>query len=1617
MSMQSIISNVKAGLISKEQAFLQLKAYQEKNTTQEAQQFSRVAVILANLLFINPKELKPSDSLTDLGVDSIIIQELLIKIEEQFTVKLSIDRFISEIRSVQDLCTAVATLKTLTPQNNATTLSSQQTAFLEEFFQDYINKTKQSLHIATSGRQYFADQRLTLFFDQTFKKIWYPLIFKHAKDAWITDVDGNNYLDIAGDYGVNLFGHRNEALTDAMIRQITESGCVLSMGAESIVETARLFCEITQNDRVAFCQSGTEAVMVAMRMARAFTSRKKIVMFKGSYHGHFDGVLAHGTAHDYNARPKYPGVLENFLEDIVYLPYGEEVSLTYIADHIHLLAGILVEPIQSRFPGFHAQVYLEKLRKLTNNIDTVLIFDEMITGFRVHPRGVQGLFGIQADLSVYGKIICGGFTGGMVAGNAEIMSLIDGGQWAFDDDSMPSVKTTFLAGTHTHNPYKIAAILGVLTYMKTRGESFYHALNARTQLLCDRLNAIMQQKKVAIEVLCFGSLFRFKFLSEENNSIRLTQPYEKTLFGKLLPFHGINYLHQGNCFLTEAHSDEDLDYLVSTVSKVVDILIEQRFMEGHIVENTTFALSYEQQALWVNAQLTPNVSIDSIPVCLSFKEIEHSKIVSALEQVVLAYPMLRATICNTEIYPQQVVHERLSFEVETDNEFITHEEGLYTKLKAEAVQPINLVNGPTLKVKLFPLKDRYYLLIVLHHIFVDGLSVNIFIKSFLSIYVNLLAGKAISPLSEDHSYRDFIYTQQQILQTADYSQALQYWQKNLSAVSGPLRLPVDYQSNESIMTDCCDKSLTKKLSEKIYRYCKSQQLSVFNFFLSAYGLYIHQLTQAENFLIAIPTNPATRFTQYKNTIGHFVNQLPLSLHIDASQTLDAWFLETKSKIMHCLKYQDLPFGKIIQDLNLSGKIGKLLRLAINLDLPIDLPDFVTDIPFFNHTSHTDLGCIIKEKDNVIDLTFSYNTMLWKRETVENQLDAFINFIKKLLEIDAKTALIGELNTHQPQPIVRLCHGLYPMEKAHQDCIAVQSADQSFSYQTLTKDVDVFASKLQQVINITCRSEDKKPLVGLCFSRSYEYIVALLACINLGVIFLPIDPKWPNQRKQEILDESSCHLLIHNQALKEVKDGLTVFTCSFNELVATSELNKINTASAIDVSTDTIGILYTSGSTGKPKGVMLTQEGLFNTIQYSVGALRLEPTAKVLQFASIAFDASLWEILTTLRAGATLVIPKNNEISPGETLHQTLAAYEITSALLPPCVLSITPSQGLTKFTTLLSGGEHLTESVFNQWTSQGRTILNAYGPTEGSIFCLLSQPIIDGTNIALGHAIEHMDIVLLNGDSISDEQGEICITGKGLSSGYYQAFELTQAYFIQLDNKRYFKTGDLAKYTPTGLQYLGRSDRCLKIRGNRVDLNEIEFFALQYDKVTQAISFIEKNRLDHDEVYLAVMLNSSVESEMFLRELKQHLSLVLPDYEVPSIIFNIDAVPISSNGKRDYEALKMICFPQLKTISKPEEHPYTRTALVDLWAKVLGISPMAVFGDSNFFDLGGNSLTAVYIVDQINKHYSENVITVADFFELESFSMLVAKLNCPHLPEQVSMDGLMSSPLVETNYL
>jgi len=449
--------------------------------------------------------------------------------------------------------------------------TEKQTKWLSSFTSAYNQKTKKSKAYTQEHRAHLADPRVVTGFRPAIKELIYQPVVNRSLGSKIWDIDGNEYVDVLNGFGSNMFGHNPPFIVKALEEQLSK-GYELGPQHELAGEVAKLICEFTKFDRAGFCNTGSEAVLGAMRIARTITGRSTIISFNGSYHGINDEVILRGSK-KLKSVPASAGIPVESVQNMLVLDYGTPEALEIIRSRAHEIAAVLVEPVQSRRADFYPTAFLQEVRKITEQAGALLIFDEVITGFRISQGGAQAYYNIKADLGTYGKIVGGGMPIGVIAGKKEFMDSLDGGHWQYGDNSVPEVGVTYFAGTFVRHPFALAAAKATLLHMQERGEDLQKELNEMTAALETEVNEFCHQNEIPFHLVHFGSLFKPKY--------DLDMPNIDLLYC-LLRYKGIHIYDGFPCFITEGHSKEDISFIAKQFKDSLYELMELGFIPGII---------------------------------------------------------------------------------------------------------------------------------------------------------------------------------------------------------------------------------------------------------------------------------------------------------------------------------------------------------------------------------------------------------------------------------------------------------------------------------------------------------------------------------------------------------------------------------------------------------------------------------------------------------------------------------------------------------------------------------------------------------------------------------------------------------------------------------------------------------------------------------------------------------------------------------------------------------------------------------------------------------------------------------------------------------------------------
>ncbi len=1440
-------------------------------------------------------------------------------------------------------------------------LSYQQEQFVSKLIERYNQKTRRSMEYAQQYRKSLCDWINTLSFRYSLKKMSYPFVSAKSQGAYVWDLDGNKYIDLANGYGVHFFGHRPKFIEEAILRQI-EKGFELGPQSAMVGETAELLARLSNNERVTFCNTGSEAIMVAIRVARAKTGRDEIIIFGGSYHGTFDGVLAVPDDAG-NSHPVSIGVPEGMIENVKVLDYGSEEALRYIREHGTNIAAVICEPVQSRKPHLQPKEFLKKLRSITTESSTTLIFDEVVNGFRISAGGAQEFYGIKADLVTYGKVIGGGMPLGVLAGKAEFLDYIDGGEWNFEDKSRPENDIIFFGGTFCKHPLTIAACNAVLKKIEAEGESMYLRLNTLTESFVKRANSLFAELRVPLTCSHFSSQFRIDGLNEYS---LLLKPIELDIFFYLMIYKGVYFWERKVNFFSTETSEEDVDSILIAMKEALLEMIENGFFpdasrilspvkiqEASTGQRRMYLLSqYEGGEIAYHITLPFTVKGD-----LNYKKLEEAfnKIIARHEILRTSYYLKDSNIVGEvdDKYDFSLTH----FKIEKDIQSSIH----------NFIQPFDLSQLPLFRVGLVNIDKGTNLMVLdAHHIIFDGISIAVLVDELCKFY------RGVELEYQPTQFNKFLFSEKMYFNSSHFHTDRDYWLKNLANLPSAPELPYDYSRSAKTTFEGGQLhfQINEDLTEKLTGFAKSKGITLNTVLLSIYAVMINKLSGSQDFVIGCPTSVRSIDASLDTTIGLLANTVPHRVNLQNVSSFEEFAKNQAVLTADNYEHTHYPIEKVIEDLALEthGNRHPLFDTLFIYEAADNRLFSIPDLKFerFKYEKHTTMSDLVFEaikEEGVINCSIEFDKNLFEKATIERFSVYFNNILSQIL--NSKDFILKDIDIMPTAEYELLKLGTmdYEHEISHKKLIeiyrnqieknyhkkAIITSDNSFTYRELDILSDTIAYYIQHSISL------KDTKVAILLDRSENLVASMLACYKLGLPYIPLDKSTPKERNNYILVDSQADLLITENDQ----------TISISQLLLDNiDLSREKKPNYAEDCNSLAYITYTSGSTGRPKGVIIRQENIVAFVENFDKVFGFASNEKILALTTVSFDISNLEIICSLLYGMTVVMASEAEINNLNLLQNLCRVNDIENIQLTPsrCYLLLQELgiDFLKSFKTILVGGEAMPISLYRELTAFENTkVINVYGPTETTIWSSSKQ--INNHNLNIGRALVGERIYILDKDNNLlpvGMKGEICIAGSGVGNGYFNRPELNSDRFIKTHfcDDIIYKTGDVGRINNQNeIEIFGRDDNQIKIRGYRVELEEIESIASSVEGVKSSVCTIDNTE--------TTVLNLFYIGTVSDKELRNILIEKLPSYMIPTYINRVEQFPHTPNGKIDRIALKMVR-KEVEIKDVPNILSTKEFKFVEILKKVLGVLG-EVSLESDYFEIGGDSIKAIKLISAL----------------------------------------------------
>jgi amino acid adenylation domain-containing protein len=1520
-------------------------------------------------------------------------------------------------------------------KNASTALPEGQKRVLDALIARYIGRTAGSKKLVAENRANLADPRSVAGFNRLWKEMVYPIVSTRSDGSKVWDVDGNEYVDFVMGFGASLFGHRPPFVVKAVHEQL-DLGFEIGPIQPLAYEVAALMKEFTGMDRVGFTNTGSESVLAAMRMTRTISGRDKIAVFAGAYHGIFDEVLFRPLTVNGEMRTAAiaPGIPGTALAQIIVLDYGNPQSLEILRSRGSEIAAVFVEPVQSRRLDLQPKEFLHELRRITGETGMALVFDEVVTGFRVHPGGAQAHFGVRADIATYGKVIGGGLPIGMVAGDKRYLDVLDGGHWQYGDASFPEVGVTFFAGTCVRHPLALAAAKSVLTHLKQSGPQLQKRLADRTAKLADELRTVIKEFHAPYHVAQFSSL------------MTLTFPPDQKLAGLLfylLRERGILIWENRNFIITTAHTETDLAKLIKAFRESLADMRSGGFFPGSVDEaikssgasavetsdrierpaGTTvaglslngFPLTEAQKEIWLAAQMGGDAAVAyNESLTLKFRgALDVAVFRTAVYQVVGRHPIVLASISEDGLLQRLPAEQKI--EIPLDDLSNLHEQvqgrQLTEIVEQETNGPFDLSAGPLLRVRVVKLSsDHHIVLWTAHHIVCDGWSSGLLVSELAKVYSSLKQG-ATPALESPVPFYEYVQLAQPESPAAQG--ALTYWHQQFSVVPLPLDLPTDRPRPRvrSAKAATYTRKFDYSLHQSLRRMAGQQRTTMVVLLMAAMKTLLHRLTGQTDLVIGLPL-AGQAVTGRHCLVGHCVNLLPVRSQMQPDASFLDNLVSVKKNVLDAYDHHQCTIGTILQHIQVPRNAGRppLVEVIFNVDRDLNTTDFA-ELSFEcernqKRALHYDFFFNFTEGPRGLFVDCDYNTDLFDETTIERWFERYQVLLETIIAKPTEgLGTLSMLTSGEREDLITLGNSPrtaippYTLSewfeiqagKSPDDC-AVICEGRQLAYGELNRRANQLARHLQSL------GVGPNNLVGLMVERSVDMMVALLAVLKAGGAYVPLDPSFPQGRLNYMVENSGMRVLVTHRNLVQqlsvkpvsivrLDDDSPAFARQAGDNICAPKLSAENLAY----------VLYTSGSTGKPKGVEVQHSALVNFLDSMQREPGFRNTDTMLAVTTLSFDIAGLELYLPLVTGGKLVIASRDEAQDPIRLIERMRESDCTMMQATPATWRALLHVGWKGSPRLkiLCGGESFPRDLAQELLPHCAELWNMYGPTETTIWSTIYRVWETDGPIPIGRPIANTQVFVLDVHRNLVPHGvigELYIGGDGLARGYLCRPELTEERFVPsplATNDRLYRTGDLARWLHDGaLECLGRIDGQVKIRGYRIELGEVETVLVQHTAIRQGV--VTAYEQSPGSKVLVAYCQAHTGMTPVVSDLRAHLKKSLPEYMVPSIFVTMDTLPLTPNGKIDRKALPSPREKQIESFVEfvgPRD-PLEQT-LANIWSKILKVVRVGLY--DNFFDLGGHSLGAVSMLLDVKK-LTGRTLPLATLFQAPTIAALAELL-------------------------
>jgi amino acid adenylation domain-containing protein len=1029
--------------------------------------------------------------------------------------------------------------------------------------------------------------------------------------------------------------------------------------------------------------------------------------------------------------------------------------------------------------------------------------------------------------------------------------------------------------------------------------------------------------------------------------------------------------------------------------------------------STPLPLSFSQERVWFLLQLDPtNMAYQAQATIRLQGQLNSAALERSLNEIVRRHEIFRTTFTSIDGQPIQEIHEFKPFVLPTIDFAGCSPEELPQRISAwlrdEFARPFDLTQLPLVRWHLLELTPQEHLLVhVEHHLIHDGWSFTVFLRELEALYGAFVSGQAapLPPLTLQ--FADFARWQRQWMGGSEAERQLAYWKERLANIPPVLELPMDHPRpvRQSFKGSVVRVTLPLSLQRLAQDFCQREKQTFFMVLFSAFLTLLYRYTGQTD--LCIGSGVANRrYMETEQLIGMLINTVTLRANLSNVSSFRELTQQVQRVAIEAYANQDLPLGKIVEAVQPERTLAHspLYQVAFSFHdsphFPPRLPGLQVEIQegLSNESAKMDLSVIAipraeqqiaraAKNDAETIFLWEYNTALFERSTIERMVKHYESILEQaLLHLDVPLASLALLTAEERQRQVhdwnttrtpfldQVClHTLVEQQaQLTPEQIALSFGTQRLTYRELNERSNRLAHYLGRL------GVEPEVFVGLCMERSIELFVALLAILKAGGVYIPLDPNYPRERFTYLLTDSSPLLVLTQEHLRTRLPEDQAPLLAIEQLEPTLAQETAANPDRPVRAENLAYAIYTSGSTGQPHGVLIEHRGVCNMLLDSLKRFAITPADRILQLASMSFDASVLETFLALCSGATLSIAPPHVVGSGENLSAYLLQEKITVIAATPSTLDSLQPGDYPAWRCMIVGGDKCSLPTMKRW-SHGRDFYNAYAPTESTVYALIHKKMAsEESALPIGHPIQNMQAYVL------DEQlnpvpigvvGEIYLGGVGLARGYFHQPAITAERFVPHPfstepGARLYRTGDLARYRGDGsLEFMRRADNQVKLRGIRIELGEIESTLSQMDGIHEVMTIVREDKPGNQQ--LCAYILSEQACQLTVSQVRSYAQARLPIYMVPSVYVFLSAFPLDVHGKIDRKRLPAPEKGESDIVPYEAPRNETERTLCEIWSQVLELDRVGT--QQNFFSSGGHSLLAAQVVARIRSSLGVNL--------------------------------------------